>query len=65
MRLVGCPNFDDMVPFTRPPIASGRGWRRLLDTTEPALADDGAIRPAMQPFSVPGRSLILFVAQSD
>jgi isoamylase len=55
--------YHDVVPFTLPSIASGSGWRRLLDTTEPELAEDATVRSAMQPFSVPGRSLVLLVSQ--
>jgi glycogen operon protein len=55
--------YHDVVPFTLPSIASGSGWRRLLDTTEPELAGDATVRPALQPLSVPGRSLVLLVSQ--
>jgi isoamylase len=57
--------YHDVVPFTLPSIPGAVGWRRLLDTTEPALAEDSTVRPPMQPFSVPGRSLVLFVGQPD
>jgi glycogen operon protein len=55
--------FHGVVPFTLPPIPGGSGWRRLLDTTDAAPSDDATIRPFGQPFSVPGRSLVLFVCQ--
>ena len=31
--------YHDVVPFTLPRIAGGVGWRRLLDTTDPDLAE--------------------------
>jgi glycogen operon protein len=55
--------YHDVVPFTLPLIPDGGGWRRLLDTTDPELAEDGTVYPSMQPFSVPGRSLVLFIRQ--
>jgi glycogen operon protein len=55
--------YHDVVPFTLPPITGGVGWRRLLDTTDPELRDDHTIHPVAQPFSVPGRSLGLFICQ--
>jgi isoamylase len=55
--------YHDVVPFTLPPITGGAGWRRLLDTTEPALSDDRTLHEVGQPFSVPGRSLVLFACQ--
>jgi isoamylase len=55
--------YHDVVPFTLPKVAGGVAWRRLLDTTEPALADDRQVYEAEKPFDVPGRSLILFVCQ--
>lgn len=51
------------VPFTLPQIPGGVGWRRLLDTTEPALGDDPVTYEVGQPFRVPGRSLVLFECQ--
>jgi glycogen operon protein len=63
--LIICNAHHDLVPFTLPAIPGARGWRRLLDTTEPGLAEDGTIRPSMQPFSVPGRSLVLFACKPD
>ena len=36
--------YHDVVPFTLPAIAGGGGWRRLLDTTEPELAEDATVR---------------------
>jgi isoamylase len=55
--------YHDVVPFTLPPITGGAGWRRLLDTTEPTLSDDRTVHEVGQPFSVPGRSLVLFACQ--
>ncbi len=55
--------YHDVVPFTLPKVAGGGGWRRLLDTTEPALAEDPQVYQAEKPFTVQGRSLILFVCQ--
>jgi hypothetical protein len=52
-----------VVPFTLPSIAGRGGWRRLLDTTDPELAEDATVYPSMQPFSVQGRSLVLFIRQ--
>ena len=55
--------YHDVVPFTLPPITGGAGWRRLLDTTDPELRDDRILHEAGQPFSAPGRSLVLFICQ--
>jgi hypothetical protein len=51
------------VPFALPSIPDEGGWRRLLDTTDAELVEDGTVYPSMQPFSVPGRSLVLFIRQ--
>lgn len=53
----------DVVPFTPPPIVGGAGWRRLLDTTDPALSEDPTTHPIGEPFAMPGRSLVVFTCQ--
>ena len=55
--------YHGVVPFTLPSIPGGSGWRRLLDTSDPELAEDATVCASTQPFSVPGRSLVLFVCQ--
>jgi isoamylase len=56
--------YHDMVPFKLPQTAGGVGWRRLLETTDPEMAEDAAVHATGDIFEVPGRSLILFICHS-
>jgi glycogen operon protein len=49
----------EAVPFELPVSADGRGWRKLLDTSEPA-SDDEAIGPGA--YDVGARSMIVLAA---
>ncbi|MFN8059840.1 MAG: glycogen debranching protein GlgX [Vicinamibacterales bacterium] len=49
----------DALQFTLPPAAWGRGWRPVLDTTEPFPADHDDVLAPASPLRVAGRSLLV------
>jgi glycogen operon protein len=67
----GTPVYDDVlltllnahhepVPFVLPRLPGGSGWRRILDTSQPALTDDPQIQAMESKYPLPGRCLVQF-----
>lgn len=57
-------SFHDVVKFTLPAAANGEAWKRLLDTNVPN-GDDAERFAVGDVYDVTGRSLLLFVLQTD
>ncbi len=53
---------DEAVPFTLPGLPSIGGWRRVLDSSEPALASGMPALPPAQSYDLPGRALVVLLA---
>jgi isoamylase len=51
---------DDHLPFVMPAVSGARGWKRVLDTTEPTLSEDPNIYSGGAPYALQGRSLVQF-----
>jgi isoamylase len=67
----GTPVYDDVlltllnahhepVPFVLPRLHAGSGWRRILDTSQPALTNDPQIQATESKYPLPGRCLVQF-----
>ena len=53
----------EAVPFTLPRLANIDGWHRLLDSGEPALVSGAPALPPEQGFDLPGRALVILLAE--
>ena len=53
---------NEAVPFTLPPLANIDGWRRVLDSGEPALASGAPVLSPAQSYELPGRVLVILLA---
>jgi len=53
---------NEVVPFTLPRLANIDGWRRVLDSSEPALAPGAPVLPPAQSHDLPGRVLVILLA---
>jgi glycogen operon protein len=55
----------DPVPFTLPVLPGSAGWRRVLDTAEPAVVIDTRLWEPDEDYQLQGRSLVVMVAGSE
>ncbi len=53
----------DLVAFTLPPCADGKGWTRLIDTN--LEAQDDATFAIGDSYQVTGRSLLVFALEAE
>jgi isoamylase len=57
--------YHDEVPFVLPRLPTGKGWRRIVDTSQPQLADDPKVLAMGETYPLPGRCYVEFVMVAD
>lgn len=53
-------SYAGTVNFKLPEIAGGKGWERLVDTTDPEMADDKKTYADKSTYTLPARSVVVF-----